>query len=254
MPYPTERRTAMITKHIHLNETDSTNTYVKELLHAGIDLPEVTLVDAEFQTGGRGQVGNTWESRKGENLTFSLLCHPTSIRADRQFVLSQAIALAVQQTLLGFIDGVTVKWPNDIYWQDKKICGILIECTLSGMTVKDCIIGVGLNVNQTEFVSDAPNPVSLAQVVGLTFNRKAVLDAVCDKFLHYYAKVQDGESLDDEYTANLYRREGLYPYAEPGCEPFLAEFAGIKPTGHILLKDDTGTMHEYEFKEVKFIL
>ena len=244
----------MITKHIHLNETESTNTYVKELLHAGIDLPEVTLVDTEFQTGGRGQAGNSWESRKGENLTFSLLCHPESVQANRQFVLSQAIALAVQQTLLGFIDDVTVKWPNDIYWHDKKICGILIECTLSGMTVRDCIIGIGLNVNQKEFVSDAPNPVSLAQIVGLTFNRKTILDAVCEKFSYYYNKVLNGENLDEEYTANLYRRYGMHQYAEPGGEPFLAEFVGIKPSGHLLLKDESGQIHEYEFKEVKFIL
>ena len=224
------------------------------MLHAGVDFPEVTLVDAEFQTGGRGQVGNSWESKKGENLTFSLLCHPESIRADRQFAMSQAIALAVQQTLLTFIDDVKVKWPNDIYWHDKKICGILIECTLSGMTIKDCIIGVGLNVNQTEFVSDAPNPVSLAQIVGLTFNRKAVLDAVTDKFTFYYNKVLKGTSLDDEYVANLYRREGMHQYAEPGGEPFRAEFACIQPSGHLLLKDECGKIHEYEFKEVKFIL
>ena len=244
----------MISKHIHLNETESTNTYLKELIQAGIDLPEVTLVDADYQTGGRGQTGNSWESRKGENLTFSLLCHPTVVRADRQFVLSQAVALAVQQTLLGFIDDVTVKWPNDIYWCDRKICGILIECTLSGTSVRDCILGVGLNVNQTEFVNDAPNPVSLAQIVGLTFNRKAVLDAVCDKFQHYYDKVLNGESLDDEYIVNLYRRNGLHQYAEPGGAPFLASIAGILPTGHLLLRDEGGEIHEYEFKEVKFII
>ncbi|MBQ0103826.1 MAG: biotin--[acetyl-CoA-carboxylase] ligase [Prevotellaceae bacterium] len=241
-------------KHIHLNETESTNTYLKELIQAGVVLPELTLVDAEYQTGGRGQTGNHWESRKGENLTFSLLCHPECVRADHQFVLSQAVALAVQQTLLGFVDDVTVKWPNDIYWRDKKICGILIECTLCGASVRDCIIGVGLNVNQMQFESDAPNPVSLAQIVGLTFNRKAVLDGVVQKFAEYYDKVLCGEDISPEYKRNLYRREGMHCYAEPEGEPFMAQMCDVLPSGHLVLQDDKGQRREYEFKEVKFVL
>ncbi len=241
-------------KHIHLNQTVSTNSYIKELLHAGVDLPELTLVDAEFQTGGRGQVGNTWESHNGENLLFSILCHPSEVKADRQFVLSQAIALSVQQTLLQFVDDVIIKWPNDIYWQNKKICGILIECTLRGTTVNDCIIGVGLNVNQKSFESDAPNPISLAQIVGLTFNRKTLLDAIIENFCQYYDKVLQGEDISDEYKRNLYRRKGWHQYEEPDGEMFEAEFVDVMPSGHLVLKDINENIREYEFKEVKFVI
>ena len=150
----------MDVKRIHRIEVSSTNTYLKELLTAGVELPELTLVDADFQTGGRGQQQNVWESEADKNLLFSLLCHPTFLPATNQFVLSQAIAVAVQRTLSEYTDGITIKWPNDIYWNDRKICGTLIECNLMGSTIKDCIIGTGINVNQTEFRSDAPNPVS----------------------------------------------------------------------------------------------
>ena len=102
-------------KRIHRIEVSSTNTYMKELLTAGVELPELTLVDADFQTGGRGQQQNVWESEADKNLLFSLLCHPTFLPATNQFVLSQAIAVAVQRTLSEYTDGITIKWPNDIY-------------------------------------------------------------------------------------------------------------------------------------------
>lgn len=241
-------------KHIHLNQTVSTNSYMKELLLAGVDLPELTLVETEFQTCGRGQVGNSWESQAGENLLFSILCHPDGVKADHQFVLSQAIALTVQQTLLQYVDDVRVKWPNDIYWQDKKICGILIECTLQGSTVNDCIIGVGLNVNQTAFESDAPNPVSLAQIVNLTFNRKAVLDAIIENFIKYYDRILHGEDISYEYKQNLYRRNGWYKYEEPNGDMFEAKIVDVLPSGHIVLMDKNEKIREYEFKEVKFVI
>lgn len=245
-----------VVKRIHLNQTDSTNTYLKELLMLGVELPELTLVDSDSQTKGRGQAGNSWESRDGENLTFSWLCHPTFVSADNQFVLSQAAALAIQSTLSEFVDDVRIKWPNDIYWKDKKICGILIECTLAGTSVKDCIMGVGVNINQKKFYSDAPNPVSLAQIVGFTFNRESVLEKLTDSFNHYYDMLKSGKvgDLVNEYKNNLYRKTGLHAYCEPGGEEFRAEFVDVLPSGHLLLKDDSGCNREYEFKEVKFII
>ena len=234
----------------------STNTYVKELLAAGVDLPELTLVEADFQTGGRGQTGNSWESERGMNLTFSLLCHPTWLRAADQFVLSQAIAVAVWRTLSDLTGDISIKWPNDIYWRDRKICGTLIECNLAGATIKDCIIGTGINVNQTEFRSDAPNPVSLAQIVGLTFSREHILDRVVAEFTTIYEGLRDGstEALRDEYMQHLYRREGFHRYAEPGGEPFEAEIADVEPAGHLVLRLRDGSVRRYEFKEIRYIL
>ena len=244
------------TRYIHRTEVTSTNTYVKELLQAGVELPDITLVSADFQSGGRGQRGNSWESARGENLTFSIVCHPEGIKACRQFVLSQAIALAVCDTVGEYIDHVTVKWPNDIYWHDRKLCGILIECTLSGDEIRDCIIGVGLNVNQTTFTSDAPNPVSLAQIIGFSLNRDMLLRGIADAFSTLYDQLQAGKAdeIESAYKQRLYRREGFYRYQEPGGDEFDAEIVDVEPSGHLVLGTQEGVIRKYEFKEVKFII
>ena len=243
----------MEVKRIHRIEVSSTNTYVKELLLAGIELPDVTVVEADYQTGGRGQQGNSWESERGKNLTFSFVCHPTFLPATNQFILSQAIAVAVQRTLSEYTDGISIKWPNDIYWNDRKICGTLIECNLMGSTIKDCIIGTGINVNQTEFRSDAPNPVSLAQITGFTFNRQQILNRVVEEFSELY-KAINPDALKSEYMQHLYRREGFYQYQEPNGEPFEAAMVDVEPTGHLVLRLHDGSIKKYEFKEIKYIL
>lgn len=246
----------MEVKRIHRNEVTSTNTYVKELQKEGIDLPELTVVEADFQTGGRGQQGNSWESERGMNLTFSLVCHPTFLAATSQFVLSQAISVAIAHTLSELTDGISIKWPNDIYWNDNKICGTLIECNLAGQTIKDCIIGTGINVNQTEFKSDAPNPVSLAQIIGFTLNRQHILDGVIQQFQELYEELKDGKigKLKDEYMQHQYRREGFHTYQEPNGEPFDAEIVDVEPAGYLVLKRNDGAVKKYEFKEIKYIL
>ena len=246
----------MEVKRIYRNEVTSTNTYVKELLREGIDLPELTVVEADFQTGGRGQQGNSWESERGMNLTFSLVCHPTFLAATSQFVLSQAIAVAIVRTLSDLTDGLSIKWPNDIYWNDKKICGTLIECNLAGSTIKDCIIGTGINVNQTVFTSDAPNPVSLAQIIGFTLNRQRILDGVVAEFSKLYEELKNlkFERLKLEYMQHLYRREGFYPYQEPDGEPFEAAITDVELDGHLVLRRHDGCIKKYELKQVKYIL
>ena len=140
---------------IELNEIDSTNNFLKS--YRPLQPKEVTLVTAEFQTAGRGQIGNSWESESGENLLFSLLIHPQNIKASQQFLISQISALSAKEALEAFTDGLSVKWPNDIYWHDKKIGGMLIENDLSGHTITNCIIGIGLNINQEKFHSPAPS-------------------------------------------------------------------------------------------------
>ena len=117
---------------------------------------------ADYQTAGRGQGTNSWESERGQNLTCSLGFSPDGVKASRQYILSMAIAVALTETLAGLPHPVSIKWPNDIYVGDKKICGILIENMLKGEHIRHCIIGIGLNINQKRFVSDAPNPTSMA--------------------------------------------------------------------------------------------
>ena len=241
----------MIVKRIHIDTIPSTNTYARELIDAGELLPDMTLITTDDQCNGRGQKGNSWESEAGKNLTFSIVCHPDFVLPSRQFILSQAIALAV----CSIDEHLQVKWPNDIYFEDKKISGTLIECDLQGKHIGNCIIGTGVNVNQTVFRSDAPNPVSLKQIYGKDFNREDILQKILDEFGFFYEMIRDGrqDKIQQKYLENLYRRTGWYDY-EDADGTFKAEFVDIEHTGHLLLRKESGEVKRYEFKEVKFKL
>lgn len=246
---------------INLRTVDSTSTFIREMLAeegtgdvvSANDLPGMTLVVADDQTKGRGQAGNSWETEAGKNVIFSLLCHPDFVRPARQFLLSQCIALAVCDTLSQYVDGVTVKWPNDIYVGDKKISGTLIECDLFGKHIRNCIVGTGINVNQEVFVSDAPNPVSLKNITGRDYDREEVLAGVVEKFQTLYEMLREGkeDEVREMYMEKLYRKEGFYKYSDVRGE-FMAEIASIEPTGHMNLRFENGNIVRYEFKEVKF--
>ena len=132
---------------LRVAETASTNSLLRELVIKE-SLAEGSVVVADFQTAGRGQIGNTWESEAGKNLMFSLVLYPTCIPANRQFLISQIAALSVKEALDLYADHITVKWPNDIYWKDKKICGMLIENDVSGHHIRRSIAGLGININQ----------------------------------------------------------------------------------------------------------
>jgi len=217
-------------------------------------LPGFTLVVADDQTKGRGQQGNSWETEKGKNLTFSLLCHPDFILAAQQWLLSQCMAVAIQQTLSLYVEGVEVKWPNDIYVGDQKISGTLIECDLQGKHISNCIIGVGININQTTFRSDAPNPTSLRLLTGKEYDREEVLSSLVQHFQRFYADLQEGreDTIRQLYLQHLYRREGFHRYRDVRGE-FLAEIAEVEPTGHLRLRFEDGNVVRYELKEVQFI-
>lgn len=158
-------------------EVDSTNRYLTQWADRE-ELPHLYTVWANYQTAGRGQRHNHWESEAGKNLTFSTLLFPHQVRANKQFLLSQAIAIAIQTVLSTYVGGITIKWPNDIYHHNRKICGVLIENDLQGSWVQRTVAGIGLNVNQTLFHSDAPNPVSLAQLLGKEMDREQLLKEV----------------------------------------------------------------------------
>ena len=242
---------------------DSTSTFIREMIadertggvvsaHA---LPGMTLVVAEDQTKGRGQVGNSWETEKGKNIIFSLLCHPDFVRASKQFLLSQCMALAIRNALAEHVEGVKVKWPNDIYVGDKKISGTLIECDLMGKSIANCIIGTGANINQEVFVSDAPNPTSLKLLTGKEHDKEEILTDIIQRFSELYDRLAKGEeeAIRSEYMQCLYRSDGMYEYEDVRGR-FKAEIAGVEPTGHLLLKFENGNVVRYEFKEVKFVL
>lgn len=232
-------------KIIHIPETDSTNRYLRELKAEG-----GVLVQTDYQTAGRGCGTNRWESERGQNLLFSLLIHPKQVPASKQFLISMVTANSISKVVSKYVENVSVKWPNDIYAGDRKICGILIQNTLQGGTIKDSVIGVGLNVNQLRFVSDAPNPVSLANLTGRTFDREQLLHELLEAFEAEWA---DPEGVRARYLAQLYRRKGFFRYRDAYGE-FVAELVTVEDDGHLVLRCVDGYTHRYAFKEVQFII
>ena len=239
---------------IHIAKADSTNGYLNALCEKE-KVSELTTVVADFQTAGRGQRGNSWESEDGKNLMFSFVLYPTFLEARKQFLLSQIASLAVKETLDLYIGDVSIKWPNDIYWHDKKIAGILIENVLSGSTFSRAIIGMGLNINQKNFYSDAPNPVSLYQITGRTYKIEKILDEFTEAFGKRYTDTftNSSDRIHKEYIAALYRNDGVYPFYSDG-NIFHASIADVELDGHLLLSTESGEKKRFAFKEVSFLL
>lgn len=248
---------------IHLPEIDSTNNIVKSLLQqqeALGALKEILLVTTDYQTAGRGQRGNSWEAEHGKNLLFSLAFCPMHIPASQQFVLSELISVVLSEVLSRYTEGIRIKWPNDIYHHDHKLSGILIEHDIEGIYIAHTTIGIGLNVNQTHFVSDAPNPISLCQILGHEVDREALLTEICDTFTARYQEMlatpestQWTGALHQRYTTLLYRlgTPALYHDAQ-GI--FSATLRRVEPDGRLRLEDEQGTLRSYLFKEVGYII
>ncbi len=239
---------------IRVEETHSTNSLLREWLEREA-LPNCSVIVADFQTAGRGQVGNVWESEKGKNLTFSLVLYPQTLPVKQQFLISQMAALSVKETLDAYTEGISIKWPNDIYWRDKKICGMLIENDLAGHNLLRSVIGIGINLNQAVFCGDAPNPVSLWQILRQEVDQEVVLRQFLSRFEAYNQILLAGEKalIHARYMEVLYRREGYHSYTD-AQGAFSAQIYGIEPTGHLLLQDTEGTIRRYAFKEVSYCL
>ena len=242
--------------YIKVSQTASTNTYLSRL---AATLPGGTVIYTPSQTAGRGQKGNSWESEDGKNLTFSMLLKRPPVKARDQFYLSEAAALAVVEALTAEAgDGFTVKWPNDVYWLDKKVCGMLIESSLDGSDIVTSIVGIGINVNQERFLSDAPNPVSLKGITGHEHDLMTLLKCVCSRIEQLVESLGDDaarQQLHRQYMAALYRNDGQqHPYEDAAGHRFMASVAGIAPDGTLTLRHDDGTTRDYIFKEVKHII
>lgn len=247
-------------KRHRLQTVHSTNSFLREL-NGGDASFDMELATTEFQTAGRGQKGNSWESEKSKNLLFSILLHPVYVQPSKQFCISEAIALAVVKSLKEIVaeesvaKDFSVKWPNDIYWKNKKIAGILIENELFGSTIRDCIVGVGININQQMFLSDAPNPVSLYNILGVNTNVEEVLDAIIKQFVANVSMIENGQTalLHNEYMDSLFRRNGIYPYRDADSE-FMATIKDVREDGRLILTDSDDKERIYEFKEVAIVL
>lgn len=250
---------------IVLPETDSTNTYLTQLCHEQASaVHEFTTVIAERQTAGKGQRGNSWESEDFRNITFSFVLYPTFIEARCQFILSQIVSLSIKEELDDWADDISIKWPNDIYWNEKKICGILIENDLAGHHIGRSISGIGVNINQEVFRSNAPNPVSLKQITGQEYDRYLILANIMKRLKAYYLLLQSDadrtatdrtatDLIAHRYACSLFRREGFHRYADADGE-FLARLLRVEPDGRFVLEDREGKERGYLFKEVQYLL
>ncbi len=238
---------------IRLEQTDSTNRWLHDYKDSTGE--GMTVVVAAYQTAGKGQGTNKWESEPEMNLLMSVLVHPKSVHPARQFILSEAGALAVGDALSEYVDGISLKWPNDIYWNDCKISGTLIETAVNSKGLHRCIFGIGLNVNQTVFRSDAPNPVSLAQILRHTVPVDKVMNDVLDEFEREMHLLEMGREDDivRRYHERLYRRDGWHGYRDRDGE-FQAKIIRVADDGHLILLDEEGRERSYAFKEVEFII
>ena len=257
---------------MYIDETHSTSSLLRETYDDS--LPHLFTIRTDFQTAGRGQAGNSWESEKGKNLLFSTLLRYPEVEAADQWRLSMLVAVAVREAITSILSPlaprlspITIKWPNDIYYNDQKLVGILIENTLSGRQIAYTIAGVGINVNQTQWLSNAPNPVSMKQITGEEYDVENLLNAFLEAIQRW--EKASTEQLREEYIKHLYRRTGWYPYLErevsvvptniqlatqPADGVFLAQWVDITPQGEWVLRLKSGEEKRYHFKQIRFVL
>jgi len=244
---------------MYIEQIDSTNTYLKQ--H-----PEEDEVYTSYQTAGRGQAGNSWESEKGKNLLLSIRLHPHRIEVANQWKICMQVSVALWQVVAEYITDrkmLTIKWPNDLYYEDKKLAGVLIEHQLTGNYIAESIVGIGLNVNQTQWTDSVPNPTSIKAITGKDTSIEELAQTLGKNLLNIGITSANWESL---YMQYLYRREGVYWWEERVVNSlptmngnrtdssFEAEILGITSQGELVLQRRNGEEKKYHFKQIKYIL
>lgn len=241
-----------------LREAESTNSTLMHLAQTNPSLPQLYSVVAMYQTAGRGQRGSRWQVSPERSLTFSFLLRSTGIKASEHFAISELVAYGVLKTLASYLGDeekalLSVKWPNDVYYKDYKLAGILIEHSITRGEVDYSVVGIGINLNEKEFPEELINPISLRQVTGKYYD----LGEVHERLMKRFADMVDGLMLGNygelhgRYMSHLYRKTGLHPYKDAGGR-FWAEIKTVLPSGHLVLMTEQGEERTYAFKEVAF--
>ena len=216
------------------------------------DAAEGTVVKTDFQRKGRGQLTNVWEAEAGKNILCSILLRPTTLPIKQQFLISQAISVAIVEVLNTFAEGFSIKWPNDIYYKEDKIAGILIENNLCPAGISTCIIGLGLNVNQQTFKSDAPNPISLYNIIGKETSVPLLLESILESFNKVYSLVYtDVQTLRERYFSQLLFKGEMRAYEDENGI-FTGKIIDVENDGHLIIEDEAGAKRRYAFKEIQF--
>jgi BirA family biotin operon repressor/biotin-[acetyl-CoA-carboxylase] ligase len=239
---------------IFLTEVESTNNYANQLVLSKA-AEHGTVVLAQYQNKGKGQLGNRWESEAGKNFLASIILFPKFLLAGKQFYLSKIASLSIADFLKTESKGIAIKWPNDIYVKNRKIAGILIENSIKGQNISTAIIGIGLNLNQDKFVSDAPNPVSLMQITGKDYDIEMVAEIISENINNWYQKLENGGfgEIDSAYFNLLFRANEWAVFSKRGKQ-FEARINGIGEFGQLILEERNGLQSEYMFKEVEFVI
>ena len=241
----------MFGEHINWLETiDSTNNEAFRNLSTA---PHGAVWAARFQTAGRGQKGNRWESAAGENSTFSILLRPQFLLPEHQFMISKISALAVCDLLCIYQLEATIKWPNDIYVEEKKIQGMLIEHFLSGAHLSASIVGIGINLNQRHFASNAPNPTSVLLQTGVRYDPESALNALLAFLEIRYNELLEGawDEINRAYHHRLYRLDQWATYIRCATNtPFEAKIIGVDPCGCVVMERRSGQKERFAFKEI----
>ena len=253
-PFSTNTNSVLIGSNIiQIEETSSTND-VAEAMMRNEPVADGTLIWAHYQTCGRGEGGNTWESKAGKNLTISIILRPEFLEPRHQFYISKIIALGIKDFINLFSDGVTIKWPNDIYVKDDKISGILIENSFLGDKYSYCVVGIGININQRRFSSNLINPTSLSLITNHSFVLKECLFLLISLLDNRYITLKENkfDQIDRDYNNNLYRYKKIHSYETPDGI-IQAEIIGVKKTGEIMLSVTDNKIRSFGFKEVGYL-
>jgi BirA family biotin operon repressor/biotin-[acetyl-CoA-carboxylase] ligase len=240
--------------YIEVKEVSSTNDHLKKIAIEE-ELPEGFIVIAKNQTNGKGQSGNFWESEPGKNLTFSILLRPKYINAQNMFLISKAVSLGIIDYLNSLEKCFKIKWPNDIYYCNKKLGGILIENQLIGNKVNYSIVGIGINVNQKNFTSNAPNPISLKTIFKKDFNKFTLLEGIIKQITIWYEILADGwyDKINDAYFSHLFWDKGFHDFKSENNQ-FVAKIVSVDADGRITLKTTKGKCSSFYFKEIEFVI
>ena len=239
---------------INLQEVDSTNNYANRLI-ATDSAVEGAVVLAHYQINGKGLAENYWHSEAGKNILASFILFPSFLPAEKQFYLSKITSLALLNYLQNEIGKASIKWPNDLYVHDKKIAGILIENSVKGNNLSSAVLGMGININQIHFPDELPNPVSIKQITGLTYNITEQLQKLTKHLFNWYEKLKSYQlkEIDEAYFNNLYGLNNWCWYKK-NDHAFKARISGINDFGHLVLEDESGNLNAYQFKEIELVL
>ncbi len=231
-------------------ETTSTNDLAKQPCYRHGDA-----IWAHTQTAGRGQRGNRWSGGVGENIAFSVVLEPEALAAEDQFLISQIAALSIYDVAAECGVVCRLKWTNDLYVEDLKMAGILIENSLLSGCVVRSVIGIGFNINQVEFDPELPNPTSLKLQSGESYDRESILRKIVDRMMEWYESLStERDLIRTTYNERLYRRGEMHTYRRAKGELFRAQIVEVQPHGELVLRDEEGEESKYLFREVEFVI